>query len=181
MSYFPSLPGDSGVRHAMTLNKPAGRALLALHTAVMRQPSDLSPGEREMIAAFVSALNSCRYCYGVHSMTAAAYGMDADLLTRMIDDVSGSGVADRLIPILDYVRKLTLSPSRIVDADAAAVFAAGWSEQALHDAINVACLFSFMNRFADGHGIKGTEQLFAERGQALMKDGYDPLNAQLND
>ncbi len=32
------------------------------------------------------------------------------------------------------------------------LFDAGWSGQALHDAINVICTFNFMNRIVLGHG-----------------------------
>lgn len=181
MTYFTSLPADAGVRHAMALNKRAGRALVALHTAIMRDRSDLSVGEREMIAAFVSGLNECRYCHGVHAVTAAAFGIDASLLDRLLADIATSGVEARFVPLLAYLRKLTLTPSRVVADDAVAVFAAGWTEAALHDAVDVACLFNFMNRFADGHGIKGDDQLFVDRGHALMKDGYDPLLALLRD
>jgi uncharacterized peroxidase-related enzyme len=175
MSFFSSLPSDAGVRHAMALNKPAGRALVKLHTEIMRRPSQLSPGEREWIAAYVSALNACRYCHGVHSVTAENFGIDPALLTRMIDDLEHSGLEDKWLPLIAYLRKLTLTPSRLVDADLQAVFAAGWDEQALHDAILVVCLFNFMNRFADGHGIKGDSGAFVARGKALMEAGYDPL------
>jgi uncharacterized protein YciW len=41
----------------------------------------------------------------------------------------------KLKPILAYAEKLTLTPTRLTEADAAAVFAAGWSERALHDAV----------------------------------------------
>jgi len=34
---------------------------------LMRGPSPLTPGQRELIAAFVSGVNSCRYCHGAHS------------------------------------------------------------------------------------------------------------------
>jgi AhpD family alkylhydroperoxidase len=37
---------------------------------LMRGPSPLTPGEREFIAAFVSGINSCRYCHGAHSLVA---------------------------------------------------------------------------------------------------------------
>lgn len=181
MSFFSRLPSDAGVRHAMALNKPAGRALVDLHTRIMRQPSDLSAGERELIAAYVSALNNCRYCHGVHSVTAEAFGVDTGLLARMIEDLEHSGLEHKWLPMMAYVRKLTLSPSRLVAADAQAVFAAGWDEQALHDAIVVVCLFNFMNRFADGHGIKGDAAVFAARGHALKDDGYDPLLEMLAD
>jgi uncharacterized peroxidase-related enzyme len=147
----------------------------------MRQPSHFSAGERELIAAYVSGLNDCRYCHGVHAVTAEKFGVEADLLARMVDDLGRSGLEAKWLPLMAYVRKLTLSPSRLVAADAQAVFAAGWDEQALHDTIAVICLFNFMNRFADGHGIKGDSGVFAARGEALMEGGYEPLLKALVD
>jgi AhpD family alkylhydroperoxidase len=109
MSFFSRLPGDAGVRHAMALNKPAGRALVELHTRIMRQPSDLSAGERELIAAYVSALNNCRYCHGVHSVTAEAFGVDAGLLTRMTEVLVRSGLEHNWLHMMAYVRKLAVA------------------------------------------------------------------------
>jgi alkylhydroperoxidase family enzyme len=57
-------------------------------------------------------------------------------------------------PVLSFVRKLTLSPSRMTPADADAVFAAGWDDQALHDAAVICGLFNLMNRLVDGLGIE---------------------------
>jgi uncharacterized peroxidase-related enzyme len=181
MSFFASLPADAGVRHAMALNKAAGRALVKLHTAIMREPSRLSPGERELIAAYVSGLNECRYCHGVHSATAQHFGVEPGLLSRMVERLDTSGLDAKWLPLMAYVRKLTLTPSRLVSADAEAVIAAGWDERTLHDAINVVCLFNFMNRLADGHGIKGDSAIFAARGKALKASGYDPLLESLAD
>jgi uncharacterized peroxidase-related enzyme len=147
----------------------------------MRQPSRVSAGERELIAAYVSGLNECRYCHGVHSVTAESFGVDPTLLTGMIENLERSPLEAKWVPLMAYVRKLTLSPSRLVAADAEAVFAAGWDERTLHDVINVVCLFSFMNRLADGHGIKGDKVVFAARGKSLMAGGYDPLLQSLAD
>ena len=36
MAYFPSLPADAGVRHIVSLNPAAGRALIELHEAALR-------------------------------------------------------------------------------------------------------------------------------------------------
>lgn len=181
MSYFASLPADAGVRHAMALNKAAGRALVNLHTTIMRDSSRLTPGERELIAAYVSGLNECRYCHGVHAVTAQSFGVDPALLTSMIENLETSRLEANWFPLMAYVRKLTLTPSRLTSADAEAVFAAGWDERTLHDAINVVCLFNFMNRLADGHGIKGDASVFAARGKALKDGGYDPLLEMLAD
>jgi uncharacterized peroxidase-related enzyme len=175
MSFFRGLGPDAGVRHILQLRPEAGRLLVQYHTAVMRQPSALSPRLRELIAAYVSALNACRYCAGVHGETAKAFGVDAGLLERMVDDPDRAGLDAKEIPLFRYARKLTLEPAKMVPSDAESVYAAGWDEQALHDAVNVICLFNFMNRLLEGHGVKGSEAIFKERGEALQKLGYEPL------
>jgi hypothetical protein len=63
----------------------------------------------------------------------------------------------------------------MTQADADAVFAAGWSERALHDAVMTTCLFNFMNRMLDGHGCHGSPDIFKSRGVALKEHGYSPL------
>lgn len=175
MPFFSSLGGNAGVRDILRMNREAGKALVRYHEAVLRQSSPLAPGERELIAAFVSALNSCQYCYGVHEQTARQFGLAPNVLDALMADVESAPVDAKLRPVLQYVRKLTLGPSRLVRSDAEAVFAAGWSEQALHDAICVACLFNFMNRLLDGHGVRGNTVLFEERGRALHDEGYGAL------
>lgn len=175
MAYFPSLPEDAGVRHIVSLNPAAGRALIELHDAALRNTSGLTPRDKELIAAYVSGLNACQYCYGVHSETAKAFGVDAALLEQLLADVESAPLDPRLKPILLYARKLTLEPAKMTQADASAVFAAGWSEPELHDAVLTICLFNFMNRLLEGHGVKGNSALYQSRGQALRNEGYAPL------
>lgn len=179
MSFFPSLGPDAAVRNAMTLNPEASRLLIAFHTAVLRGPSPLSEGERELIAAFVSGLNACNYCHGVHAATARAFGVDETLLTELVNDPDCAAADERMRPIFRFLRKLTLTPSKMVRADAEAVFAAGWDERALHDAITTAALFNFMNRYVEGHGLVLDDSDLAARGEGLARDGYAPLEAWL--
>jgi hypothetical protein len=67
----------------------------------------------------------------------------------------------------------------MVPNDAKAVFDAGWDERALHDAISVAALFNFMNRYVEGHGLALDETDLVACGEGLMRDGYDGLEAWL--
>jgi uncharacterized peroxidase-related enzyme len=175
MPFFPSLPAEAGVRHILQLNKPVGRPLIELHTALMRADSPLTPAEHELIAAYVSGLNACEYCYGVHVETARAFGLPERTMEALMADPDAAPVEPRMRPILAYARKLTLAPAKMTQADADAVFAAGWSERALHDAVLTTCLFNFMNRLLEGHGCKGSKELFALRGSALKAEGYAPL------
>ncbi len=180
MSFFKSLPEDAGVRHILTLNPQAGRALVEFHTAALRNEGPLEPRHKELIAAYVSGLNACQYCFGVHAETAQAFGLEAGTLEHLLTDIDSAGVDERLKPLLRYARKLTLEPSRMTEADAQAVFAAGWSESALHEAVLTVCLFNFMNRLLEGHGVKGNPGVFSARGQALRDEGYEPLLAFLD-
>lgn len=175
MPFFKALAPDAGVRDILQMNKPVGRALIALHDALLRGDSPLTPVQHELIAAYVSGLNECQYCFGVHAETARQFGVPEEELRKLLFDPDAVQMEARMRPLLEYVRRLALSPHQLVQADADAVFAAGWSERALHDAILTTCLFSFMNRLLDGHGCTGDDQVYKERGLRLAREGYAPL------
>jgi uncharacterized peroxidase-related enzyme len=145
---------------------------------LMRGPSPLTPGQRELIAAFVSRVNSCRYCHGAHSLVARAFGVDAAVLAASLNDVELASIDARLKPILRYVRKLTETPSRMTPADAAAVYEAGWNDEALLHAIAVCAYFNNMNRLVEGAGIVGTAPDYVVAAQRLVEDGYLPGGVQ---
>jgi uncharacterized peroxidase-related enzyme len=139
---------------------------------LMRGPSPLTPGERELIAAFVSGVNSCRYCHGAHSLVARAFGVDEAVLAKSLNNIGDAPVDGRLKPILRYVRKLTETPSRMTAADATAVYDAGWNDEALLHAIAVCAYFNNMNRLVEGAGIVGTAEDYAMAAQRLVAHGY---------
>lgn len=131
------------------------RPLLELHDAVMREPSELCVATRELIAAYVSGLNACGFCYGAHKTMAQAFGVDPDLIETLVaQGPEQAGVDAALVPLLAFVRQITLDPSRTTDALAEAVYAAGWSEDALYDAVQTAALYAYMNRILDAAGIR---------------------------
>lgn len=129
-------------------------ALCDYHDRLLRDWSPLTVGERELIAAYVSGLNACTFCHGAHTLAAQAFGVDELVFEGLMDDLENAAVADKLKPMLAYVRKLTLTPARITAEDAKAVYDVGWNEQALFDAISVCALFNFMNRIVEGAGMR---------------------------
>lgn len=181
MSYLSSLPDDAVLMNVFTLYPETSRPLLDYHEVVMRGPSPLSVAERELIAAYVSGVNSCDYCHGVHRVTAEVCGIEQGVIPAALDDLDASGVPEKMRPILRYVGKLTRTPSAITRADADEVLAAGWDERALHYAVMVCALFNFMNRMVEGHGISAGPDYFAESGARLERVGYAGLNALLDD
>lgn len=157
----------------------AARPLIAYHEVLLRGPSALSVAERELIAAFVSALNACGYCHGVHAATAEAFGVDPVLMDALVSDVDRAPIEERLRPVFRFVRKLTLTPSRVTAADRAAITAAGWPEPALHDIAAICGLFNLMNRIVDGLGISADADYTARSATRLRAGGYAGLLALL--
>lgn len=156
MSRFPSLPDSPHLADVFRRFSRGVWPLLDFHDAILRGESALTVGERELIAAYTSGLNACRFCRGAHQMIAEVHGIEPDIFSGLFDDPVAAGLDARWAPLLDYVRKLTETPARLTDGDAQAVFAAGWSEDALYDAVIVCATFNMMNRIVEGTGVVPT-------------------------
>lgn len=150
---FPSLPQPAHLADVFKSFPATVRPLLEFHDILMRGESDLSVAERELIAAYVSGLNACSFCFGAHKLMARAFGVDEALMDALVSDPETAPVDERLRPLLAYVAKLTRNPSMLTEADAQAVYTAGWSEGALYDAIQTCALYNLMNRIVEGTGV----------------------------
>lgn len=175
MPYLPSLPADAMLMSVFQRFPETSLPVIDYHEVVMRGPAPFDLGQRELIAAYVSGLNSCDYCHGVHDRVAQEHGVPAEVLAGALRDLDTAPVEDRMRPVLRYVGKLTLTPSRMTQQDADAVFDAGWDETALHYAVMVCALFNFMNRMVEGHGITAGPAYFAQSARRLRDIGYAGL------
>lgn len=151
---FPSLPEPVSMKDLFQAFPNTIPALCEYHDRLLRDWSPLTVGERELIAAYVSGLNACTFCHGAHTLAAQAFGIEERVFGEIMENLENASVAEKLKPLLSYVRKLTLTPTRITGEDARAVYDAGWNEQALFDAISVCALFNFMNRIVEGSGMR---------------------------
>ena len=150
---FPSLPPDATLGSVFQLFPEKLGPWCAYESLVMRGESELSPSERELIAAYVSGLNACSYCHDAHTVFARAYGIEPAVIEALMVDPASAPIDSRMKPILAYVVKLTLTPSLMTEMDAQAVYDADWSERALFDAIQVCGVFNLVNRLIEGTGI----------------------------
>ncbi len=82
-------------------------------------------------------------------------------------------ISPELRATLEFLEKLTLDPAGVGREDAAAVRAAGVSEDALVDAIHVCALFSMIVRLADSLGwdVPSFDE-FSARADAMLASGY---------
>lgn len=154
MSHFPSIPNLELLGLFRRFPERGIFPLLQYHDVVLRGDSELSIAERELIAAYVSSLNDCHYCFSAHRDHALAWGVPAEVFGDVRIHLDHDGIEERMRPVLSYVRRLTLDPAGVGEADAQAVYDAGFSEEGLFDIISVVALFNFMNRILEGAGIK---------------------------
>jgi len=140
--------------------------------SIMRGKSSFSPAQKEVFAAFVSGLNACSFCYGSHAAVAKNFGVPQETIELLIEDIDSAPIASNEKPLFQYLKKLTLSPSKLIQEDADKIFRDGWSEQDMQDLILIGCLFNFYNRLLDGHGIKGNQAIYQFGADHLHKNGY---------
>ncbi|MEM7223776.1 MAG: peroxidase-related enzyme [Pseudomonadota bacterium] len=157
----------------MAFNTGMERPLLDMQQVIMRSDdSPLTVAQRELIAAYVSALNRCAYCRGAHTACAVAFGVEEGLVDQLLENIDDAKIDEALKPLFRYAKKLTLDLHTVVQADADAVFAAGWSSRALYDVVSVCCVFNFMNRFTNGLGLADIPAQFGKEGEILKRGGY---------
>ena len=152
MPFFKSHPDDAGPANVFTAYPEIYRLWTEMRQALMNGPSPLSSGEREMIASFTVGVAGCKFAFVAHSQAAYAHGVKEGLIDDLLADIDTADINVKLKPIFKFVKKLTLTPADVTQADADAVFAAGWDEKALHDAIAVCARMCFMQRIVEGHG-----------------------------
>lgn len=174
MPHLPSLASDATLVDVYRAHPQVAAAALALNQAIMRGPGPFSEAEREAIAAYVSAINACRYCMGVHTGAAEGLGMAAGDVALICERPEAP--ADlRLAPVLAYVARLTTAPASVTAEDAAKILDAGWPEAAISSAAMIAALYAFMNRLVEGHGIDADPEKLKANGARLADIGYDGL------
>lgn len=169
MSNFPGLPEPA---HLSDLFKRFPRGvgpLLEFHDAVLRQDSELAIGDRELIAAWVSGLNQCRFCFGAHKLMAQAFDVDPELVDALFERFDEAPLSPRLRLLLRFLEKLTLNPSLVRKKDVAVLIEAGWSEAAIYDAVLVCALYAFMNRVVEAAGILPGSEYTRPSPQAITR------------
>lgn len=150
--------GESGqavpeIMHLFRFKKRGTDHLVRFTDEVMRGPSPLSHGLRELIGAFISSRNHCSFCRCAHAPVAAKL-----LGKELVDEVLLDPETSRLDPahkeLFRYLGKLSENPALVTAADIHRLKAAGWSEEAIYDALSVAAVFKFYNTWNNGAGVE---------------------------
>jgi uncharacterized peroxidase-related enzyme len=160
------------ILHLFRFKKRATDHLVRFTEEVMRGPSPLSPGMRELIGAFVSSRNQCCFCSCAHAPVAAEY-LGKELVEEVLQDVETSRLDSAHKELFRYLGRLADNPAQISASDVSKLKEAGWSEEAIYDALTVASLFKFYNTWNNGSGVRQMRATdYAHSGERLVTLGY---------
>ncbi|WP_028921650.1 carboxymuconolactone decarboxylase family protein [Pseudonocardia acaciae] len=138
----------------------------------MRGPSDWSVGDRELMAAYVSAVNESAFCVGAHTATATQAYQDGPRVAAVLADLDTAPIAEPLRATLRMLGTLTREGT-VGAEDMRAVLAAGVSPQQVRDALAVCAAFNTTDRLADAFGFELlTPEGFDAGAKYLLKRGY---------
>lgn len=140
---------------------------------VLRQPASITPGVRELIAAYTSYQNECAFCTKAHAAAASELLGDEALVWAALRDLEGAPLAENQKVLLRFVGKVTKDLPSINADDIGELHTAGWDDEAIYYAITTCALFNFYNRWITASGVpEMSAEAHRAQGRALAARGY---------
>jgi uncharacterized peroxidase-related enzyme len=173
--------GLQGIRGPMAFRPETAKPLNELAEILLHAPNALVPGERELIATYVSHLNDCYFCQTVHGAIAAAHlNNDEDLVRRVKADFQHADISAKLKALLVIAGKVQRGGKHVTAGDVEEARKAGATDIEIHDTVLIAAAFCMYNRYVDGLATwqPQDESLYRERGKKTAKEGYVTMSRE---
>ena len=130
------------------------RAFFAYHDALMlREGSNLSKGDREMIVTTTSAANHCLYCVVAHGAILRIYEKKPLVADQVATNYRKADITPRQRAMLDFAMKVCLHSDEIEDADFTTLHAHGFNDEDIWDIGAITAFFGLSNRMANMSGM----------------------------
>jgi uncharacterized peroxidase-related enzyme len=165
------LPGISG---AFAFRPETAKPMRELAHVLLHEASSLTPGERELIATYVSSQNECYFCQTSHGAAAACHLGDDDVVRRVKTDFETAPVAPKLKALLAIAGKVQRDGKLVTAEDVERARREGASDLEIHDTVLIAAAFCMYNRYVDGLDSwqPRDDGMYAQMGQHLAEHGY---------
>jgi hypothetical protein len=98
---------------------------------------------------------------------------DRALVQAILDDYTTAPISGKEKALFNFIEKVLHQSNQVCQVDIDLARAAGWSDEALYDAITVCALFKFYNTWVDATGVDDMPALAYEMsGKRLATIGY---------
>ena len=171
MSYLKDHP-NANLYDMFSAFPVQSNALLEFGRTILKEPSELSHLEREMIGAFTAGTAGCVHSWRVHTMIVERLGAPAGLMDDLVRDPELTQAPPKLRPLLVIASKATLKCNSVTRADIDAAYAVGWTDEGINRAIMTCAIFNLMARWIDGAGMKTGPEHIAPGAEGILAHGY---------
>ena len=94
-------------------------------------------------------------------------------MQAVLDDYTTAPIGEDERALFAFLAKVSVDSKSVRQADVEAVRAAGWSDEAIYDAITVCALFRFYNTWVDASGVSDMPAIgYRMSGERLATQGY---------
>jgi uncharacterized peroxidase-related enzyme len=169
------LPADlPGIRGLLAFRPETAAPIAALAQILLHAPNSLTRGERELIAARVSALNDCTYCRTSHAAIAACHLGDDALVASVIADPEAADITPKLKALLAIAARVQQGGHAVRADDVERARRERATDIEIHDAVLIAALFCLCNRYVDGLATwtPADPEGYRRRSAAVAAHGY---------
>jgi uncharacterized peroxidase-related enzyme len=165
-------PGIVGLR---MFRPETAKPLKELAEVLLRGPGTLPRGERELIAAYVSSGNECRFCRDSHGAFAAAQldGGQA-LVDQVCADPHAAAISPKLRALLRIAAAVRVDGRQVTAEMVAAARDQGATDVEIHDTVLIAAAFSMYNRYVDGlaTALPDDPKAYETSARRIVEHGY---------
>jgi uncharacterized peroxidase-related enzyme len=174
--------GVPGIRSLFAFRPEVAQPMSVLADVLLHAENSLTRGERELIAAYVSALNDCTFCHHSHAAVAACHnGDDGALMRSVVADAESAPVSAKMKALLAIAARVQRSGRDVREADIARARNEGATDVEIHDTVLIAAAFCMFNRYVDGLGALTPADAagYRERARYVAEHGYAAILPQL--
>lgn len=184
MPYIPleeHLPGITGL---LEYRKDSAQPIRELTQLLLRGPSTLTEGERELIATIVSHHNECRFCTTAHTAAADLLLGECSTSEKIKQNIETAPVSEKMKALLTIAKQVQQGGKDVTGESVKRAKNAGATDIEIHDTVLIASLFCLYNRYVDGLATLEPDspeyyQTLASRivtnGYRRLPQGYDHL------
>lgn len=167
--------GLPGITSGFAFRPETAKPMRELAEVLLRGSNTLTSAEREMIAAFVSDRNDCRFCHASHR-AAAAHHVNGryEVVDAVTRDYESAPVSPKLKALLAIAGNVQQGGKQVTPADVERARGEGATDREIHDTVLIAAAFCMFNRYVDGLAMPtpADVQAYDTMGQRMAREGY---------
>jgi uncharacterized peroxidase-related enzyme len=163
-----------GILQCFATHPPLLEHMMGLAQSMLFSDGALGRQNKELIATFVSARNSCEYCADSHGNFLRVNGGSEDLLMAALTcDLQSKSLDAAQTALLTFVQKVTDNSKSIAPNDVEDLRATGWSDLQIAETIHLTALFACFNRVVSAFGLESQGMLTRAVSQTSTASGTE--------